>query len=186
LGLSQMLMWFPILILAFSAISAYRLKNQIWCTFRRRDRTKIEKFAKQGQNRIEFDGGWYHVRPERTTLIMWTKGIHAIVPTWVRSLDYRHDSALPLDPNTFSNTWETPEARKNLNKQEDISAFFQGNRTALVGKTKQGMLERLVPILTIAGFLIVGYMLWRQQGQIDQVGFGINTIQKMIMDYAAK
>ena len=175
-------MWVPLIILALSALSAWRMKNQIWCTFRRADRTKIEKFASVKQGRIDFDGGWYYLRPERTTLILWTKGIHLLVPTFVRSLDFRHNSSLPLDPNTFTNNWDTPETRKNLNKEEDIKALMNANRSSLGVKQKQGMLERFFPIIVICGFLVVGYMLWSMQQKQDAIGFALNTLQKMIMD----
>ena len=166
-------------VLGYSAYSAYGLRNKIWCSFRRRDRTKIEKFAKQNQGRIDFDKGWYYVDPRRTTLMMWTKGIHMLIPTWIRTSDYRHDSSQPLNPDTFVNEWETPEARKALNKEEDIRAYAAGNVQA-VGKGKQGFFDRWFPLLTVVAIVIVGYMIYTLMQKTDMLGQAINVLQEML------
>lgn len=165
-------------LIGYASYSAYKLKDQIWCSFRRRDRTKIEKFASQRQAKIDFDNGWYWVRPERTTLILWTKGIHQIIPIWVRSLDYRWDSSLPLDPQDFTNKWDSPEARKALDKTLDIQALQAGNTQALSGaKVKKSLLEAYMPIIVIIGFIGLGYLMWNQQ---EILGRGQNAIQGML------
>jgi len=181
LDTSSILIIFLLGFIAYAAYSAYSLKSKIWCSFRRVDRTKIEKFAKVTQKRIVFDGGYYIVRPERTTLILWTKGIHQFFPIWVRSLDFRHDSSLPLSPNDFTNTWETPEARKALNKEEDIQGFALGTRAALTGKTKKSLLESLTPLIMLGGFAILAWMAWQSQKRIDTIGQMMNVLQQLIL-----
>jgi preprotein translocase subunit SecG len=153
--------------------SVYNVRNKIWCTFRRVDRTKINKWAKNGQGRIEFDGGWYEVEPARVTLALkWEP-----LPTWVRTLDFRHDSSRALDPDTFDNQY-TPEARKQLDKTDDIRALEQGNQQALSARGgKQGLLERYMPFIVVIGFVVIGFFLYNLMQHQNQLGVGQNTIE---------
>lgn len=182
LNLQTMLLVVLGLTVVYAGYSAHMLKDRIYCTFRRKDKTRIEKWAKANQSRIDFDNGWYYLNPRRTTLTLVTKGIHAIIPIWARCLDFRHDSSQALDPDTFTNAWESPEARKALNKEEDIRAYQQGNLQAIQGKQKKGMLEQFMPLLVVVGFLIVGYMVWTLTKKTDQLGLGLNVLQQMMMD----
>ncbi len=161
-------------VIAYQAYSAYDIRDKILCTFRRSDRTKITKWAKNSQSRIEFDGGWYDVEPERVTLsLKWNP-----LPMWVRTLDYRHDSARALHPDTFDNKY-TPEQRKQLDKSDDIRAMHQGNVSTFAGMAgKQGLLQQYFPIIVLFGFLAIGWLTYRAQGQIDKVGFATNVVQQ--------
>lgn len=177
---TTMLALLAILAVVYVSYTMQKLKTRIHCTFIRADKTKIEKWVKATQRRIAFDGGWYYVVPKRIILAVWDKGIFSLFPTKVQSLIFKWDDPNPLDPETFNNTWETPETRANLNKEEDIRAYAHGNMTA-TGKQKKGMLEGLMPILTIAGFVIVGYVLYIIMKKQDMLGNAINVLQEMLM-----
>lgn len=158
--------------------SVYSVRDRIWCTFRNPDRTKISKWAKVGQSRIEFAGGWYQVEPDRVTLaIKWNP-----MPSWVRTLDFRHDSSRALDPNTFSNEY-TPQARKQMDITDDVAGFQGGNERSLtkVGG-KQNMLQQYMPLMVLIGFIVVGFFLYQQQQKTDNVGFAINVVQQQLGD----
>ncbi len=172
----QVLFFMLLLVCVYASMSARGLKDKIWCTFRRRDRTKLEKWAKQNQGDVVFAGGKYHIDPSRTTLMLWTKGIHFFLPIWIRSLDFRHDSPNALNPDTFDNSF-TPEDRVDLDTRDEIKAFNQGN-TQNTAKQKKGLLENLFPILVIVGFIIVGYMLYIQGKRMDMIGIGQNVIEQ--------
>lgn len=165
-----------ICVIMLQFYSVYSVRDKIWCTFRRIDKTKISRWARMGQSRIEFDGGWYQVEPGRVTLaIKWNP-----LPAWVRTLDFRHDSSRALDPDTFDNQY-TPEARKQLDKTDDIRALEQGNQSALTAKGgKQGMLQQYLPLIVLIGFLAVGFLVYRQQAQVDKLGFAINFVQEQL------
>lgn len=166
-------------VVAYLSFDTYTLSKKIHCTFRRRDNTKLTKWAKMTQGEVEFDGGIYHVRPERTYQQLYTGGLHVLIPTWIRCSDYRWDSAMPLDPKTFNNSYETPEMRKQLNMEEDVRALHEGNRKAQ-GTMKQGMMAGWMPIIVLCGFLILGYFTYSNMKKIDQVGYGMNVIQTQL------
>ncbi len=165
-----------LLLVGWQVYSVYSVKERIWCTFRRRDRTKIEKWARKDQRRIVFDGGWYHVEPDRTTLmIKWNP-----LPMWVRSLDFRWDSSRALHPDTFKNEF-SPEERKQLDTSDEIRAFDEGGIRAMnTGRQKKGMLDTLFPIIVIVGMVAIGYMLWTTQKRLDMIGQATNVIQSML------
>ena len=178
---STLLIMLLLFIVIYSSYSAHSLKDKIRCTFRRRDRTRLERFAKAKQKRIDFDNGWYYINPKYTTLSLWSQGVHAIIPTWIRVLDFRHDSPEALNPDTFTNSWESPEARKALNKEEDIRAYSAGNVASLAKSKPQGMLDRFFPIIVIGAVCAIGYMLYSLSGKVDMLGQAVNTLQKMMM-----
>ncbi len=174
---TTMLVLILLFAIVFASYSARSLKNKILCTVNRADRTKIVKWAKIDQQRIDIEGGWYVVEPDRTVLRLWDSGIHWFFPVWVRCSDYRHGSARALDPNTFDNSYSA-EARKELDTSDSIRAWSEGNRRALTGGIgKKGMLERYLPIIMIVGFLIVGYLVYNLQNHVNMLGVGQNTLE---------
>jgi len=169
------------MFIVYTSVSVMGLKLKTHCTFIRPDKTRIEKMIKAKQRRVEFDGGWYYVIPNRIILKVMDSGIYKLFPTKVSSLIYKWDSPVPLDPNTFQNSWETPEARKALNKEEDIRAYSAGNVASLAKSKPQGMLDRFFPIIVIGAVCVIGYMLYSLSGKVDMLGQAVNTLQKMMM-----
>jgi hypothetical protein len=167
-------------VIFYASYSAHKLKDQIWCTFRRRDKTRIEKWGKVKYGRIEFDGGWYYLNTKRTTIKMVTSGIHQIMPIWVRCLDFRFDSNQPLDPDNFNADYDNPNDRKALDKSEDLTALMVSQANSLGGNKKQGLLEKIFPIIVIAGFCILGYFVYSTMQKTDAVGYGMNVIQTQL------
>ncbi len=186
--LSPQVLFIVIIVFAIfmGSYSARSLKNKILCTLNRADRTKIQKWAKIDQTRIDMDGGWYEVKPECTTLRLWDSGIHFLFPTWVRCSDYRHGSAKPLNPDTYDNTYSAEE-RKQLDKTDDIRALEQGNQRSLIqGAGKQGLFQKYLPIIMIGGFLIIGWFLWQMQAKMNLLGAGQNYIEGVLGDIMSK
>ena len=176
LSTSQM---FIILIVGFIVYSIYKtwkLKDYIYCTFIRQDRTEINKYAKISQGKIEFDNGFYNLDVKRTTLkLVW----NGIIPTWVRCLKFKFDSNKPIDPTTWNNTYDKPEDRKALNRTEAIQSLMTKQNTILSAKAgKKSMLEGLMPVILIGGLLILGYMVYQQQAKTDMLGMSINVLQE--------
>lgn len=169
---TNILVFFLLGVVLFQVYEVFDKRNKIWCGFRRRDRTKIEKWAKDNQGRIDFDGGWYHVEPNRAMLMMkWLP-----LPMYVRCLDFRFDSSRALHPDTFDNVY-TPEERKRLDASDDIAAYEKGGQEALSIKSKKGIMGTLPLIIGLIAVVIIGYMLYTQQHKIDMLGAGQNMIQ---------
>lgn len=179
---NDLFLYLLMFVLIYLTYTAYTLKNKIWCSFRRRDRSKVEKWAiisKKGKwNDIEFDGGLYHVEPKRTVLV-WRMML-GFFPMPVRCLDFRHDSSRALDPDTFENTF-TPEERLKLDASDDIRQLGEANDRALpTTRIKQGMFEKLMPIITIGGFIVFGYLLWMMKQDQNQIGNQSNVIMQQL------
>ena len=177
---SQILIMFIVIVLVYGVYTVYTLKDKIHCTFIGEDKTTFTKFAKMKSNRIEWRGGWYNLDITRTTLkLVWV----GVIPTWVRCLIYKFDSNKPLDPTTWNNGYDRPEDRKALNRSEAIQSLMAKQNTVLSVKGgKKGMLEGMMPVLMIAGFLIVGYIVYTLMGKIDLLGTQNNIIQQQMLD----
>jgi hypothetical protein len=172
---------FLIFLVAIASYQAHKSKNYTYCMFLRRDRSWKNKWVKAKAGRIEFDGGWYYFNPKRTFSKILDEGFpYMIFPTKVDAVILRWDKPNALNPEDFSNDWETPEARKNMNKTEDIEALAKGNRQSLGKPQKKGMLEGYMPIIMILGVVALGYMMYMLMGKIDMLGQAINVLQSMM------
>jgi hypothetical protein len=176
LSSGTLLIIFAVFIIAYYVYQVYTTRNRVWCVFRRRDRGRIEKWAKVDQTRIEFDGGWYDVDPGRITFgIKWMP-----LPLAVKVLDFRHDSSLALDPSSFNNEY-TPTQRKQLGISDDLRDFAEGQQQSFGGKpAKKSMLEQWFPIIVILLIIVLGYMTYSINKKVDLVGFGNNAIQEQL------
>ena len=143
--------------------SQQKLKNKILCTFRRANKTKVEKLIPLKSKFVIFDGGKYNVTPKRITLFWYNRGINQFFPQWVPSLDYRFDSSNPLDPDTFQNTWDSPEARQASQQESSFVAFAKGTQLAQGGK-KSMFPEWLFPSIIIGLLLVIGYWVYQLSG----------------------
>ena len=164
-----------VLVLAIGIVFSFwhaqaKLKNKILCTFRRANRTKIEKLINVKSKYVFFDPGnknpegRYNVNPRRITLFWFNRGIHQFFPQWVPSLDFSWDSPNPLDPEKFKNTWDTPEARAASQQEDSFIAFAKGVKTQL--GTKKGMLpDWFFPMIIIGLLLVIGYWVYQMSGQ---------------------
>ena len=170
-----------VFILGYLTYVAYTFKTRIHCTFRRVDRSKIEKWAKMMQGGkwpdIEFEGGWYHVHPGRT-VIMW-KIIFGFFPMPYREADYREGDANALDPANFNVGFEDKE-RKLLDTADAVRGWSEGSRKAMETKGKKGFMASLMPLLIIIVVAIFGWMIWTLNQKVDAVGNGLNMLQQML------
>jgi hypothetical protein len=179
---AQFFIFVIVFIVIWGIYQIYTLKDKIHCTFIRKDRTSITKLAKVKADRIDFDNKWYNLDIKRTTLKMVWVGF--IFPTWVRCLIFRFDSNMPLDPADWSNDYDKPEDRKALNRSENIQSLMVNNKNSFIrgGSGKKSMLEQWIPLLTIVGFIALGYMLYQSQQKTDMLGQAINTVQSQLLE----
>jgi hypothetical protein len=180
----MMFQYLPWLILGYFTYIAYTYRNRIWCTFRRYDKSKAGKWA-NARNKdgtwgdVEFDGGLYHVEPART-VIGW-RMLLGFLPFPVRESDYVQGSARALDPSTFSNTFSAEE-RKQLDRTDDLKGLMVANKESVQqgSKMKQGLLQQYMPFIMIAGFAIVGYLVFQMQHRMDMLGAATNLIEAQL------
>lgn len=167
--------------------SSHNLSRKIYCTFTRKDKTVIHKWIRvdtQGRGRVEFDNGWYYYTPAQVILESYNKGIHAVLPTNIRTLYFKYDTKGALDPSTHDDSWLTPQMFKNLSKQNDVESLNRGSEKALKTAKASGSIlgGGWMPIILVVAIVAIGYLVWQQKGQIDKLGFAINTLQEMIMN----
>lgn len=155
-----------VLLVGYVFFEQIQKKNQVYCSFRRPNRTKIEKWVKLHSKYVIFEGGKYRVNPKKITLLWWNRGILGMfgVGFWVPSLDYRWDTDQPLDPDTFETTWDTPEVRNMLGSEEDYKDFAKGAPPA--GAKKEGVFQRFLPWIMLAILLVLALWIYQMQGQL--------------------
>jgi len=176
---TQMIIGIIVFFLAYSIFNTWQMKDKIKCTFIKQDGTEEDKYAKISQNRIDFSGRWFNLNSNRVILkLVWI----GVIPTWVRCLKYKFDSNMPLDPRTWNNTYDNPADRKALNRAEAIQSLMTKQKTLLGASAgKKSFLESLMPIITIGGFIILGYVVYSIMQKQDQIGLAQNVIQEMLL-----
>jgi len=152
-----------IIVIAFFIMfwySIYSWKGKVLCLFRRPNRTVVEKRVPLNSKFVIFDGGKYQVNPKRIDLMWYTRGIiHQFFPMFVPFLEYKWDTDQALDPTTFTNTWDTPEARASTREEDKFKALSKGFQ-AQAGKKETGLI-RFLPWIAVGVSLIVGYMVYQ-------------------------
>jgi len=160
MGIEMMVAIVAVGILAMVLYSHRQLKGKMLCTFRRANKTMVEKLVPAGKTEVIFDGGKYNVNSRRITLFLYKRGIHQFFPTYIPRLDFSFDSPDPLDPENFQNSWDTPESRLASGQAESFQAFAKGIDTQ-IGK-KSRFPEWLFPAITIGAVLVIGYLVYQQ------------------------
>ena len=156
-----------VLLAAANIYSQYSWRGKALCLFRRANRTVVEKKIPLKSKYVIFDGGKYRVNPKRIDLMWYTRGIHQLFPMFVPVLEYKWDTDQPLDPTTFTNTWDSPEARKALNQEENIRSLDRAV-TQGAGK-KESTFQRFLPWITIAILLVVAMWVYQMSGHIGEL-----------------
>ncbi len=157
-----------LVVFAWAWYSASKLQNQIHCSYRRVDKTVIEKFTHRRSKHVRFDGQEYNIVPDRILLIRWKRGIHQFLPIWVQHLDFTWDYPYPLNPNDYKSPIISPEVRNAINQEERMKAYARSQQQAL-GSKKGGMLQQYLPYIIIIGFVILGFWLYTQGQHISML-----------------
>ena len=96
------------------------------------------------------------------------------------SLDFSWNSPNPHDPEDFNQSWDTPEVREAARQEDTMKAFTKGI-SQQVGK-KSSLSDMLVPMITIAVVIAVGYLVYQLSGQLAYQGQVLDQIlQKLGM-----
>ena len=177
---NQMLLW-GFAIIAYIWYSVNDKRDKIYCTLIRKDKTKLNEWRKKNPSgRVEMDGGWYYYTSNAVTYDWLNKGIHLLFPIYVPCALFRWNCKWALSPEKFEADEESPQVRKNLDKEEDLTAWRKSGQTAMAGKKKMSMLEAYMPMITVGGFIVVGYFIWTLMGKVNMIGAGQNAIQNML------
>uniref|UniRef100_A0A6M3M769 Uncharacterized protein n=1 Tax=viral metagenome TaxID=1070528 RepID=A0A6M3M769_9ZZZZ len=140
--------------------SINKFKGKILCTFRWRNKTKTEKLIPLKSKSVKFGKGDYIVDTKRITTFWYNKGIHQFFPIPVPTLDFRQGERNAIDPEDFTTTWDTPEAREMSSSEDDYKAFNKGIQAQLGKKSR--LPEWFLPAITIGAILVIGYLVYNQ------------------------
>jgi hypothetical protein len=164
-----------------------KFKNQMLCTFIRPNRQKIEKWVPIYQQRVRFDNGRYGkgdyvIIPERIVMQWYDRGLSKMFPVLIPTLEFRWDSIYPIDPTTFETTWQSPELiNANFQSNQQV-AFAKGAQVQASGGKTGKYPQWLIPAVMIVIVVVMGYMIYKMQGQItgmyDYFNSLINSIGK--------
>jgi len=164
-----------------------KFKNQMHCTFIRPNRQKIEKWVPVYSNYVVFDRGRYGigrymVDPSRIIMQWYDRGLSKMFPVLIPTLEYKWDSMYPLDPSTFTTTWQSPElVQANFQSNQQV-AFAKGAQVQASGGKSSKYPQWLLPVGMIAVVCVMGYMIYKMQGQIsgmyDYINSMINAMAK--------
>jgi hypothetical protein len=140
------------MVLLITWYSLWSLQGRIKCQFHRKDRTVIEKTIKVKDKQVWFDNGCYQINPKRFS-IKWFK-LWSVFPYPMLFQEWKWDTDQPIDPSTFKNSWDSPEARNAADSEKDWRNM-NGGLDAQSGAIKQTGLMKWLPFITI-GVLVIG------------------------------
>lgn len=164
------------ILLLYTWYSLFNLQGKIHCQFHTKERTIEDRIIKVKDKVVRFKSGTYQVNPKRFS-IRWKK-LWSILPFPILFLEYKWDTDQPIDPATFKNTWDSPEARNAANSENDWRGFNKGVESG--GNKKQGMLEKWLPWITLAVVVIVIFFVYQMNGKMGIIEQQIQNLGGMI------
>lgn len=115
------------------------LSNRIHCIFRNKDRRDEEKQIPIKDNKVTYKGGVYEVDPRRFTLFKYSRGIIGMLfPVMMPSLHFNWSSRVAENPDDFTYTWDTPDARAIADSRADWKGMNSGIDTQTGKKLNLG------------------------------------------------
>jgi len=146
----------------------YSLSNKIFCTFRSKDRGKEEKFVSAKAGTVTFSNGTYEIDPRRITVLKYKRGLMGFIGGLpVKSLDFTWSSRVAENPDDFSATWDTPEARKMADSTADWKGMNQGIDTQ-VGK-KSSMMGGWMLYVAIGIIVLLAYFTYNNYTNVKAI-----------------
>ena len=151
-------------------------RNKIYCSFRRVNKTKIDKFVKMDSRYVVFDKKKYDIVSSCITFVWWDKGlVHFLFPQWVATLDFTWNNRWPHDPNTQKPVIISPEVRNAMNKEEWVKSYAKGF-TPPTAK-KQTLFQQYLPMISVLLVVVVGLYLYNNmQALANQIAIMQNSI----------
>jgi hypothetical protein len=162
--------------------SLWNIQGKIKCQFHRKDRTVIDKTIRMTDKTVKFDKGSYDINPRRFS-IKWVK-VLGFFPCPMLFQEWKWDTDQPLDPSTFENSVDSPEARHAADSEKDWKGFNQGVDNQL-GK-KQGSFEKWLPWITIGAVVICAFLVYQLSGKLGIIEQQIQSLGAMIQKAGIK
>ena len=149
------------------------LEGKIKCQFHRKDRTVIDRTIKITDKEVRFDKGTYQINPRRFS-IKWIK-VLSIFPLPMLFQEWKWDTDQPLDPSTFKNNPDSPEAMQASSSEKDWKNFnYEGSEKSGV---KESGLMKYLPFITLGAVVILGVFMYMKFGDMD---FKVRSLGDMI------
>jgi hypothetical protein len=177
LSTSNLLMVIPWLLLLMTWYSLWGLKGKIKCQFRRKDGTTETKTLPMKGGYVYYNGGRYEINRRRID-IHWAK-LWGLLPFPMPFLEWKWDTDQPLDPKTFKNSWDSPEARNASDSEKDWRSFNQG-WDSQTGSKKSSGFERWIPWIALGAIVIVGFLVYQLSGKLGVIEQQIQSLGGMI------
>ena len=131
-------------------------RDKIYVRYNRADKTTIDKFVSSHAAKLIFDNQEFDIVRRRITLYWYKRGIHALLPMYVRMLEYSWYSRWPHDPDDYQNVWETPAVRNAINQEGRYKSLARGI-SSQGGVKKQSGIQQYLPWIAIGLVLVVAF-----------------------------
>lgn len=148
-----------------------RFKSKMLCYFIRPNRQRIKKWVPISDTWVIFNAGrgkekeQYYCDPECITLEWYDGGINRFFPVLIPTLEFRWDTAFPLDPKKFETTWQKPQVVNAAWEAHQHMAFAKGTQSQVSVKGKSP--ELIFSAITIVIVVVLGYLVFQLMNQVS-------------------
>jgi hypothetical protein len=184
MGNSTWLVIGALLLAGLAWYSQTSMRNKIQVLFIRPNKTLVSRLVKLSAKYVIIDGYKYSIDPKRIMLRWVATGINQLFPTWLPTVIVKWDTDVPLDPETFENTWRDGDMMNMASSQEDYRDFAKGMESQVGGK--KGILDKYLALIVIAGFIILGFVLYKVMGDQASIGNQISQMHQILNQQQVK
>jgi len=149
-------------------------RDKIYCSFRRVNRTKINRFVKMNSRYVVFDGKRKDVIPSCITFEWWDKGIVGFMfPQWVATLDFVPSNNFPIDPKTGQTVVLSDEVRQAMNKEEWVKSYAKGFTPP--SAKKQTFIQQYLPWMAVILVVLLAVYMYANMQNFNRALFDITN-----------
>ena len=183
---ANIIIFFVIVIVGIVSYQTNSLSSKVKCVLTTPTNTEEVKWININSPIVKFkinkETRIFYNNPKFIKHSVKRDGLFMFFPTKIDTEYFAWNSKWPLDPLTLQPTSEAPDIEANLQLSQDLQDYAQGyNKAMLSGK--QGLFAQWMPIITIIGFIIVGFFIYQVNANTTNVGNAVNVLQGMMQNY---
>lgn len=186
---ANIILFAVIIIVAIASLQTHKASSQIKCIITTPTNTEITKWININSPIVKFKINGknliYINDPKCIKTAVRSDGLFMFFPTKINIEYFAWSSKWPLNPLTLEPSVDSPENEYNLQLTQELQDLGKSYQGMSPQSGKQGLFAQWMPIITIIGFVIVGFFIYQVNSNTTNVGNAVNVLQSMMQNYMA-
>ena len=160
-------------LLLYTWYALWSLQGKIRCQFHTKHRGIERRIISVKDKTVKFKKGTYEIHPKRFSID--SVKILGFFSVPILFAEWKWDTDQQIDPSTFKNSPDSPEALQAASSEKDWRNFnYEGSEK---GTVKDSSLMKYLPFITLGAVVILGFLMYTKFNSMD---FMVRSLGDMI------